>query len=271
MDRIELPRPDLAKVLKGVVKVNTGRGLVVQAKGGRWVVTAAHCLPDVPHNGAASFEDELIYTELLGRLKNKKPKVPAECAFVNPVADIALLWSPNPELWREEAEVYKKLMKVSAPLQVANAPSPSKAWLISLDGRLIPCTVECDEPGMTWWIKGAAEPIVGGMSGSPVLAEDGSAIGVVSRAKGFVTESGQWLGNPCRGPFPHLAYDLSNKFFRHIIGGANKNAKAWSRDRALSGPLMGVVEKRTSNRNKAPATADGAAKAGGPGDGSIRS
>jgi len=36
----------------------------------------------------------------------------------------------------------------------------------------------------TLWIENAAEPLERGMSGSPILAPDGSAIGVVSVAGG---------------------------------------------------------------------------------------
>jgi hypothetical protein len=53
----------------------------------------------------------------------------------------------------------------------------SEAWLLSLDGRWFPCKVTTSGRGL--WIENAAEPIRAGMSGSPIVALEGSAIGVV--------------------------------------------------------------------------------------------
>jgi hypothetical protein len=48
------------------------------------------------------------------------------------------------------------------------------ANLLSLDGRWLPCTIE-RQSGGPLWISGA-ENIAGGMSGSPILGDDGSAM-----------------------------------------------------------------------------------------------
>jgi hypothetical protein len=63
--------------------------------------------------------------------------------------------------------------------------------LISLDGSPQQCTIT-HAPNGPWWIEGATG-IVGGMSGSPILAEDGeTAIGVV------VCASSHAFGTPHR-------------------------------------------------------------------------
>ena len=82
-----------AKVLKAIVNVGTARGFVVGAGDDRYVITAAHCLPHLP--SADGREDACIYPNLLGPLTKKKRKVWAECVFVDPVSDIAVLGSPG--------------------------------------------------------------------------------------------------------------------------------------------------------------------------------
>jgi hypothetical protein len=51
------------------------------------------------------------------------------------------------------------------------------ARLLSLDGRWFSCTIR--HYGGPLWITHADERVHGGMSGSPIVAEAGTAIGVV--------------------------------------------------------------------------------------------
>ena len=76
------------------------------------------------------------------------------------------------------------------------------AWLLSLDGRWFSCTVTYRKGGPLW-IFNAAEDIVGGMSGSPIITDDGLAIGVVCLGGGTGIEG-------CRegGPNPRLMSNL---------------------------------------------------------------
>ena len=69
-----------------------GRGFVIKTRSGPLVITAAHCLPalPVPHPWA---EDSRVW-RVLGPI-GKKPTVIAECCFVDPVADIAVLGPPS--------------------------------------------------------------------------------------------------------------------------------------------------------------------------------
>jgi V8-like Glu-specific endopeptidase len=87
--------------------------------------------------------------------------------------------------------------------------------LLSLDRKLNRCTIHhLDGP---LWITGAVAGIMPGMSGSPILAEDGTAIGVVATGDGAEG-----------GPNPHLAYHLPGWFLK----GARLTPA-----RALNGPL----------------------------------
>ena len=96
---------------KSVVKVGD-RGFVVeyqqewppeapkQFTTERVVITAAHCLPQIPQG---VFDDDgKLYKNLLGLLDDRNLGVSAECMFVDPVSDIAILCAPkSPDLWKK--------------------------------------------------------------------------------------------------------------------------------------------------------------------------
>jgi hypothetical protein len=89
-----------SKTAAAIVAVGGGRGFVVQGanhpSGGALVVTAAHCLPFVPPPHPFSFTKERTYEALLGPL-GRSATVWAECLFVNPIADLAVLGPPDSE------------------------------------------------------------------------------------------------------------------------------------------------------------------------------
>jgi hypothetical protein len=76
-----------------VIAVGDGRGFLIEhAPGPHRVITAAHCLPHLPPAHPWSYEQERSYLNLLGSLGGK-PSIAAECLFVDPIADIAVLES----------------------------------------------------------------------------------------------------------------------------------------------------------------------------------
>ena len=101
----------------------------------------------------------------------------AECLFLDPIGDIAVLGPPDDQTLYNEWEAYTALMEAADPLPIADAPMSGPAWLLSLGGQWFRCNVQHN--GGALWISDASERIVGGMSGSPILAEDGSAIGAL--------------------------------------------------------------------------------------------
>jgi len=93
------------------------------------------------------------------------------------------------------------------PLRIADVRGESSAQLLSLDGECewFGCKVQHNSGPV---ITDAAKGILSGMSGSPILAEDGSAIAVVSVA-GDVSE-------PHTEANPRLAYHLPTRFYRGV-------------------------------------------------------
>lgn len=126
--------------------------------------------------------------QLLGPL-GEEPIVWAECLFADPVGDIAVLGSPDNQSRPSQADSYDELTQTAVPLSIAHAPENGRAWLLSLAGQWFPCTAE--HYGGPLWLFRAAEGIVGGMSGSPIVADNGSAIGVLVNSAKITRDRGQ--------------------------------------------------------------------------------
>lgn len=194
-----------------VVRVGKGRGFVVGAGDKRLIITAAHCLPQFPPAASISYVAERTYPALLGPLDGGKTKVWAECLFADPVGDIAVLGSPDDQELSNEAEAYNVLTERDPPLRVNDRQLPPKtkisAWLMGLDGDWGRCTVK--SINATLWIEDALDGIHGGMSGSPILDDGGTAIGVVVAGH---------TGKSCTsgGPNPSLPGNLPEWFLREF-------------------------------------------------------
>jgi hypothetical protein len=168
----------IERLKSGVITVGHGRGFVVEGAGERLVITAAHCLPFFPPAFPSfGIDDARTYGPLLAR-RGEEPRAWAVCRFVDPIADIAVLGSPD----NPHAADYKALMGTATALSIGDPVGhPVNFWaparLLSLDGRWFSCTIR--HFGGPLWITHAAERVVGAMSGSPIVAVAGTAIGVV--------------------------------------------------------------------------------------------
>ncbi len=105
-----------------VIRVGGGRGFVVGAEDERFVITAAHFLPHFPPSVSFSTIEERTYAKLLGQLGRKRTPVWAECCFVDPIADLAVLWSPDRQHLDKEADAYDALLGAAAPLPIGDLP-----------------------------------------------------------------------------------------------------------------------------------------------------
>lgn len=229
---------DEAEKKNAIVKVGEGRGFIIEHRceippfegercflDCRLVVTAAHCLPRMPPRAAASFWHERTYSNLLGTL-NGKPEVWAECLFVDPVADIAVLGEPDDQDIGGALELpdhgtpndlYHELTDEPAPLRIGKIVQKGWEWqgwarLLALDGEW--ARVKVGLKGRALWIEGTSKN-EGGMSGSPIFADDGTAIGVLVMGTQSRTKEGVLLYEKA-GPQPVLAQSLPGWLLREL-------------------------------------------------------
>jgi hypothetical protein len=173
-----------------VVQVRNGKGrgfIVGPAHRDRYIVTAAHCVPRwrYPRPHLANGINELTFPNFVRPLGVKRGTVWAELCVLNLTDDIAVFRGPDDQELSDEADQYEqftaKAMKVSAPPAAVESyrwleVSGSKAWVLSLDDRWLPCSVH--NGGRFLTLSGVE--IKGGMSGSPILNAEGAAIGLIS-------------------------------------------------------------------------------------------
>lgn len=193
--------PD-AKLKQAVVRVNGGRGFIIEADKRRLVITAAHCLPTPPPCHGGSYTEERTYAKLLGKLGGSEPTVWAECLFADPIADIAVLGSPDNQALYDEALDYEALTEDVPFLPIGEPVGNTAAWLLTLDGDWMKCVVRLPG-GRAIYIDDAEDDIEAGMSGSPILNHDGTAVGVVCMNENSFN--------------PRLTYDLPGWLLRSIV------------------------------------------------------
>jgi hypothetical protein len=203
---------------RAIVSVGDGRGFVLQGARDRFVLTAGHCLPAFPPCASISLTEERTYEAVLGPLGGER-KVWAECLFADPIADVAVLGRPDGQELSDEAAAYDELIDASAPLRIGELLSEARtstgdcyadAWLLSLDGRWFGCTVRRINSPLPipspLWIENLSQPIVGGMSGSPIVVAGGAVIGIVCASS----------GNGPGGPNPYLIDNLPGWLLREL-------------------------------------------------------
>ncbi len=121
--------------------------------------------------------EERTYAKLLAPLGDK-PSVWAECLFVDPIGDIAVLGPPDCQDFYEESKAYDDLIEAESVTPLTVAPPAKKGWLLSLDGVWFRCAIQHKKFGLLW--LGELEgKIANGMSGSPIISTTGAAVGVV--------------------------------------------------------------------------------------------
>jgi hypothetical protein len=210
-----------------VVKVGGGRGFVVVNRvripemeipghphikmrafhTNRLIVTAAHCLPKLPR--ADQKADAAVY-KLLGTLDGKKKNILAECLFADPVADVAVLGSPDGQMYFEEAEPYDELIPDDGPFLKIAEPKNGPGWVLSLKNKWCRTTITVFQnlgnfgPSLA---IGPDGPLDAGMSGSPILNDDGEAVSLIASGA-FTSKPGGKLKKEQAGGQPILARRL---------------------------------------------------------------
>jgi hypothetical protein len=171
-----------------VIRVGGGRGFIVDSNDpriGKVVITAGHCLPFMPPCMNFSGPGEKTYGKLIGPI-GKEPTICAECIFVDPISDLAILAAPDGQDLYDEHEAYERFVEPLVGFSVGNVPQTHlsshkpeghKGWVLSLKGEWQPCEMlHVGGPLLT----PDAKVIKAGMSGSPILSASGEAVGVVA-------------------------------------------------------------------------------------------
>ncbi len=111
----------------------------------------------------------------------------------------------------------------------------SEARMLSLDGEWFACRI--GSAGRCLWFEDTAQPIRGGMSGSPILLPDGSAIGVVCVGEGVLdqrtapgTLPAAGVAGACRflndeGGSPIMSenlVELAQRFIPRVVTGSDR-------------------------------------------------
>jgi hypothetical protein len=81
------------------------------------VITGAHCLPDLPRRTAHPIRKS-TFANLLGTL-GSEATVWCKCLFCEPIADIAIIGSPDGQQLYDEAEAYEALVDACEPIGIA--------------------------------------------------------------------------------------------------------------------------------------------------------
>jgi hypothetical protein len=152
-----------------------GRGFIIETEEARYVVTAAHCLSEPPPPHTASHRHERTCADLLGALDGPR-NVWAECAFYDPVADLAVFCEPDSQVLAGAAEAFGTLTDNATPFTIGRLRfhrprrrlqdgtvislprrAVGDALMLSLDGEWFSCRIRSG--GHALWIEDAAQPI----------------------------------------------------------------------------------------------------------------
>jgi hypothetical protein len=200
---------------QAIIQTSTGgRGFIVSAgEDDRYIITAAHCLPHFPEPHLASFVEERTYRDILSGLGKPEPKVWAELVEFNAASDWAVLGAPDNQALSDEYEQYEAFTENTTIRIGQSPPAPpplllpdfdseafdsevwknwqqtevgpfgveAPAWMLSLDGEWLRCMVRSNGRFLE---VSEGHLIKSGMSGSPIINDDGAAIGLMSTSGG---------------------------------------------------------------------------------------
>lgn len=158
-----------------IIAVGSGYGFVVQGAYDRVVITAAHCLPQLPSSNVGQRAGETLYPTLLGPLGGEQT-VAAACYFADRISDIAALGFPNGIEAPEEFRQFLQLTDAATPLSIVEPVLASLVWIPSPDRDWL-SYVARSAWGEQLLMIGIDEILVE-MSGVPIVSDAGAAIGV---------------------------------------------------------------------------------------------
>jgi hypothetical protein len=164
------------------------------------------------------YQEDCTYQNFIGPLDAKSRKIWATCLFADPIADLAVLCSPDNQTLYKQAKAYETFTEAVTPLPVAVVDREMRAWLLALDGSTWnPCTVRRTQRAL--FVDGAVAGIYAGMSGSPIVNDAGQAVGIVSGSGGRPEE----VEVHTEGANPHLASSLPGWLLDELMLNSRSN------------------------------------------------
>lgn len=136
----------------------------------------------MPPAHPASYTEERTYANLLGPL-GQPPQVWAECLFVDPIADVAVLGAADCQELPDESDAYDSLVDGRPTLRIGTVQDACAGGPLTLDGQWEQCTVAFSGSAHRYLLitNTTATSYAPGTSGSPIVADDGrAALGIVS-------------------------------------------------------------------------------------------
>ncbi len=130
----------IERATASVLQVGDGRGFLVEVANQyfdypeKLIMTAAHCLPEMPPCHTGMYLHEKTYSNLVGPL-GEKPSLTVECLFADPISDLAVLGGPNDQELYKQCEAYEEFVESLTPFVIADAEKEGQAWLLSLDNQ----------------------------------------------------------------------------------------------------------------------------------------
>ncbi len=203
MRRAELTDPQC------VVKIGSGRGFIVEQRllvcdplrrfvKNRRIITAGHCLPNLPIAFADSSLSDRNYDNLLGSLDEAKPNIWVECLFVDPIADIAVLGCPDCQVYCDQADAYDDFVDERPFLRIGE-PRNGPGWMLSLANRWVPIRLKVHKS--TYGVRLEIDATDASQSGSPILRRDGRAVGLIAIGQETTDdETGKKINQRTGGP-----------------------------------------------------------------------
>ena len=178
----------------------------------------SHCLPKLPPPHVASYTEDRTYANLLGSLDDATKNVWAECLFVDPVADLAVLGCPDGELSYEAAATWHAFIDALPVLRIGK-PRNGRGWMLSLDGQWVHIRLEVFSG--IFGVSLEIDPTKPGQSGSPILNQAGRVVGCISIGSETTGTTGELSDNRC-GPQPILTRNLPGWLLEHDRGEERK-------------------------------------------------
>lgn len=174
-----------------LLTVGTGRGFLLESNRGKpLVVTAANCLPFLPPPEITFEPDERNYPALVGHPGHER-RISAWSHFIDLIANVAVLGRPCGDEYLVDLYGFDQLTKGATPMTIADPPKERDlAWIPSIDGQWFRCIVS--EMGHQLHVYEHVDDIVKEIAGSPIVADDGAVIGVVSNTRHPADED--WVG-----------------------------------------------------------------------------